>query len=207
MSFFLGCCGSQPCGVRLSRVGVGHTHTPTPPGRVSLCVGISLGGVGGGSLGRVSLLARNRLKTHLMIRTALAASVIGYAAFLQQLQWVLCFPSLLIILPQGRGRRLRMTMKTYLIAETVWKILPSFHMLNSQVRTASPVLLAKALAAFPQVTAPLRLKHKKKILLICMSNLARMWNPLTSSFCFPEQVNELVALIPYSDQRLRPQRT
>ncbi|NXN10349.1 T106C protein, partial [Indicator maculatus] len=25
--------------------------------------------------------------------------------------------------------------------------------------------------------------------------------------CFPEQVNELVALIPYSDQRLRPQRT
>uniref|UniRef100_A0A8D2PQU9 Transmembrane protein 106C n=1 Tax=Zosterops lateralis melanops TaxID=1220523 RepID=A0A8D2PQU9_ZOSLA len=28
-----------------------------------------------------------------------------------------------------------------------------------------------------------------------------------SHFCFPEQVNELVALIPYSDQRLRPQRT
>ncbi|NXS13855.1 T106C protein, partial [Neodrepanis coruscans] len=25
--------------------------------------------------------------------------------------------------------------------------------------------------------------------------------------CFPEQMNELVALIPYSDQRLRPQRT
>uniref|UniRef100_A0A8B9MT31 Transmembrane protein 106C n=1 Tax=Accipiter nisus TaxID=211598 RepID=A0A8B9MT31_9AVES len=105
-----------------------------------------------------------------MIRTALVASVIGYAAFLQQVQWVLCFPSLLIILPQGRGRRPRMTTKTCSIAETVWKTLPSFRMLNSQVRTASPVLLAKALAAFPQV-------------------------------------NELVALIPYSDQRLRPQRT
>lgn len=34
-----------------------------------------------------------------------------------------------------------------------------------------------------------------------------VWGGLTCSLCFTEQVNELVALIPYSDQRLRPQRT
>lgn len=45
----------------------------------------------------------------------------------------------------------------------------------------------------PQIPA---LKSKKKSL----------FNVLFA-FCFPEQVNELVALIPYSDQRLRPQRT
>lgn len=126
--------------------------------------------------GRVSSLARSKLKAHLMTRTALTVSVAGYVAFLQQLQWVLCFPSLLTTLPQGRGRRLRMMTMTYSIAETVWKTLPSFHTLNSRVRTASPVPLAKAPAAFPQVTAPLGFKHKKKTSLIYVSGLARLWN-------------------------------
>lgn len=96
------------------------------PGGVSLFEDVSLGVLGMGLQGEgcslsfgVSLLARSRWKSHLMIRAALAAPLIGYPAFLQQLQWVLCFPSLLMTLPPGRGRRLRMTMMTYSIAEAV----------------------------------------------------------------------------------------
>lgn len=137
------------------------------------------------------------------------------AALPPRLQWVLRFLCLLTALPPGGGGRLTrmmMVMMIYLTAETAMRTLPNFHTLNSRVRTASPAPLAKALAAFPQVSAPLLLSLAQKkrgaaTLLPYLKGFAIAWSCSLCSFCFAEQVNELVALIPYSDQRLRPQRT
>lgn len=89
------------------------------------------------------------------------------AALPPQLQWALRFPSRLTALPPGGGGRLRMllmVMMIYSTAETAMRTLPNFHTLNSRVRTASPAPLAKALAAFPRVSAPFVLSTKSAVL-------------------------------------------
>jgi len=89
------------------------------------------------------------------------------AALPPQLQWALRFPSQLTALPPGGGGRLRMllmVMMIYSTAETAMRTLPNFHTLNSRVRTASPAPLAKALAAFPRVSAPFVLSTKSAML-------------------------------------------
>uniref|UniRef100_A0A8C3GK80 Transmembrane protein 106C n=1 Tax=Cairina moschata TaxID=8855 RepID=A0A8C3GK80_CAIMO len=126
-------------------------------------------------------------------------------------RWGLRSPPRLAALPPSSRGRLAVTtmMMICSTAGTARRTLPSSPTWNSRGRTASPAPPARALAAFPRVSAPLVRKTKKQgaEMLLVEFSISNSVFVLFFFFCFPEQVNELVALIPYSDQRLRPQRT